>query len=196
MADTKIVIYSNRLLIAKGLECFFQDNFSEKTVTFFNEAEFLAYINGLDRGLIIWDNDLIRDNIVKNLWDKNFIILSIGRSRPELRQFISDFIPLKAEASYLFNLLKNHLEKLKTHTQVQDENRTELTDREKEIVRLIALGKTNQQIAEELSISPHTVITHRKNITSKLGIKTISGLTIYAILNGLVTMDEVERSIK
>jgi DNA-binding CsgD family transcriptional regulator len=61
-----------------------------------------------------------------------------------------------------------------------------ISDREKEIVRLVALGKTNKEISEALFISPHTVITHRKNITAKLGIKTIAGLTVYAIINGLI----------
>ncbi len=66
-----------------------------------------------------------------------------------------------------------------------------LTQREKDIVRSIALGKTNKEIADSLFISPHTVITHRKNITQKLGIKTVSGLTVYAILNNLISVDEV-----
>ena len=66
-----------------------------------------------------------------------------------------------------------------------------LTAREKEIVKLVALGKTNKEISDTLFISPHTVITHRKNITSKLGIKTIAGITVYAILNNLITPDNL-----
>ena len=67
----------------------------------------------------------------------------------------------------------------------------ELSEREKEILRQVALGLTNSEIAEKLFISQHTVIAHRKNITSKLGIKTISGLTVYALLNDLISMDDV-----
>jgi DNA-binding NarL/FixJ family response regulator len=62
----------------------------------------------------------------------------------------------------------------------------ELTHREKEILKLVALGLQNKAIAEKLFISVHTVITHRKNITEKTGIKSISGLTVYAILNKLI----------
>jgi len=54
------------------------------------------------------------------------------------------------------------------------------------------MGKTNKEIAENLFISIHTVITHRKNITSKLGIKSISGLTVFAIINGFVSIEDVE----
>lgn len=67
-----------------------------------------------------------------------------------------------------------------------------LTEREIDVVKLVALGKINKEIADELCISIHTVISHRKNITEKLGIKSISGLTVYAILNKLIdtsTMD-------
>ena len=66
----------------------------------------------------------------------------------------------------------------------------ELTDREKEIVKMVSLGLTNREIAEHLFLSTHTVTTHRKNITKKLGIKSASGLTIYAIVNNIITIDE------
>lgn len=63
--------------------------------------------------------------------------------------------------------------------------------REKEVLKLVALGFTNREIAERLFISLHTVITHRKNITSKLGIKTIAGLTVYALLNKLISTGDI-----
>ncbi len=65
-----------------------------------------------------------------------------------------------------------------------------LTNRETEILQLIALGHTNRKIAEKLVISHNTVLTHRKNIIAKTGIKTVSGLTFYCIRNGLITMPE------
>jgi DNA-binding NarL/FixJ family response regulator len=67
----------------------------------------------------------------------------------------------------------------------------ELSPRETTIVRLVSLGLTNRQIAESLYLSAHTVMTHRKNIISKLGIKSVSGLTIYAIVNNIITIEEV-----
>lgn len=74
---------------------------------------------------------------------------------------------------------------------IKNEENDDLSDREKEIVRNVALGLTNQEIGENLFISTHTVITHRKNIVKKLGIKTVSGLTVYAIFNNLVDPNEV-----
>lgn len=62
-----------------------------------------------------------------------------------------------------------------------------LTNREVEILKLIVQGYINKEIAEKLNISLNTVLSHRKNIISKTGIKTVSGLTFYAISNGLVS---------
>lgn len=67
----------------------------------------------------------------------------------------------------------------------------ELSPREKLVLKHVALGKTNKEIADSMFISTHTVISHRKNITKKLGIKTVSGLTVYAILNKLIGMEDV-----
>lgn len=67
----------------------------------------------------------------------------------------------------------------------------QLSPRETTIVRLVAMGLTNRQIAEKLFLSAHTVMTHRKNINSKLGIKSVSGLTVYAIVNNIITIEEV-----
>lgn len=60
-----------------------------------------------------------------------------------------------------------------------------LSQREKEVLRLLVAGKINKEIADELCISVNTVITHRKNISSKTGIKSLSGLSLYALLNGI-----------
>lgn len=61
-----------------------------------------------------------------------------------------------------------------------------LSDREIEILSCVAQGLLNKEIAAKLNISIHTVITHRKNIARKTGIKTIAGLTAYAILNNFI----------
>lgn len=66
-----------------------------------------------------------------------------------------------------------------------------LSDREREIVGCIVRGMTNKEVAEKLFISVNTVLTHRKNISRKLNIHSVSGLTIYAIVNKLVNVGEI-----
>ena len=67
----------------------------------------------------------------------------------------------------------------------------ELSAREIEVLVLITKGLINKEIAEKLNISLTTVISHRKNITEKLGIKSVPGLTIYAVMNGYVEADSI-----
>lgn len=74
-----------------------------------------------------------------------------------------------------------------------DPDQQHLSARELTILKKVALGLTNQEIADKLFLSVHTVMTHRKNITKKLGIKTVSGLTVYALMNKLVIMQDIEQ---
>ncbi len=67
-----------------------------------------------------------------------------------------------------------------------------LSDREKDIVACVTKGMSNKEIAEELYLSVHTVTTHRRNISNKLQIHTTAGLTIYAIANKLVNIEEIQ----
>lgn len=75
--------------------------------------------------------------------------------------------------------------------QEEQEDDGTLTPREKEILVRVARGMLNKEIADDLNISIHTVITHRKNITQKTGIKTVAGLTVYALLNNLIEVTSV-----
>jgi DNA-binding NarL/FixJ family response regulator len=66
-----------------------------------------------------------------------------------------------------------------------------LSDRELEVMSLIVQGFINKEIAEKLNISLATVVTHRKNIMDKLGMKSVSALTIYAVTHGYVDMNKI-----
>lgn len=78
---------------------------------------------------------------------------------------------------------------------VAEENSTlndSLSDREKEVIVCVVKGMSNKEIAEHLFISVNTVMTHRRNISRKLSIHSPAGLTIYAIVNGLVNLEDVK----
>ncbi len=66
-----------------------------------------------------------------------------------------------------------------------------LSDREIEVMALIVQGYINKEIADQLNISLSTVITHRKNIMDKLGMKSVSALTIYAVMHGYVDINKI-----
>lgn len=105
---------------------------------------------------------------------------------PENEKAISIFDSKAVLLNKLRDQVKNSQKSVK-----QLDSSDELTDREKDVLQKVALGKTNKEVAEELFISTHTVISHRKNITRKLGIKTVSGLTVYAILNQLIKLEDI-----
>ncbi|MCS6879997.1 MAG: LuxR C-terminal-related transcriptional regulator [Oscillochloridaceae bacterium] len=68
-------------------------------------------------------------------------------------------------------------------------NNVQISDREREILQLVARGATNQQIADQLNISVHTVKVHLRNIFSKIGVVSRTEATLYAIRNGIVSVD-------
>lgn len=133
---------------------------------------------------------------VKNLFNKypEAIILAIQYSYIDtetLANFDGVINIYNTPASLIKKILKSietvDQNKHKTHT----DSNIDLSDREKEILVSVAIGLTNKEIAEKLNISAHTVMSHRKNISRKIGIKTVSGLTIYAIFNNLISEDDL-----
>ena len=77
------------------------------------------------------------------------------------------------------------------HEHAQQAAKTELTPRECEVLAMIARGMLNKQIADRLGIALTTVISHRRNITDKLGIRSVAGLTIYAVTHGYVDAETI-----
>lgn len=83
------------------------------------------------------------------------------------------------------------------HIEEDDDNieTEQLSQREKEIIGCVVKCLTNKAIAEKLSISIHTVITHRRNISKKLQIHSSAGLAIYAIVNKIVEIQDIKSGI-
>jgi DNA-binding CsgD family transcriptional regulator len=90
--------------------------------------------------------------------------------------------------------IKEKLTKI-IHEPEEDRRHESLSVREKEVIVCVIKGMTNKQIADALSLSAHTVITHRRNISAKLQIHSTAGLTIYAIVNKLVELSEVKNFV-
>ena len=92
--------------------------------------------------------------------------------------------------------LKDKLNKLfETPIEETTDDTEILSQREKEILTCVVKGQTNKEIGQTLFLSTHTVITHRRNIVRKLEIHSTAGLTIYAIVNKLVEIDEIKKDM-
>lgn len=83
-------------------------------------------------------------------------------------------------------------ESLSSREESPESEEYDLSAREKDILVCVAKGMLNKEIADHYNISIHTVITHRKNITRKTGIKTVAGLTVYALLNNLIDSGSID----
>jgi len=124
----------------------------------------------------------------------NSVVIELYRTEEELRShcLIEDNLFTPAVRK-LENRQKQNRVKL---SEEQNENnempKTDLlSEREKEIVACVAKGLSNKEIAEYLFLSINTVTTHRRNIAKKLSIHSSAGITIYAIVNHLVKIEDV-----
>lgn len=128
-----------------------------------------------------------------NLCNENLKIISLQSTLVDqgAQQCFDDIISIYDS----METIKDKVLKLVDDSQDSANSKKELTQREKEIIVCVVKGMTNKQIAEELILSAHTIIAHRRNITNKLQIHSPSGLTIYAIVNKLVDIADIQNTI-
>lgn len=98
-------------------------------------------------------------------------------------------IGLNDDPVHVVRKLRDSLASRQDNPEIED---YDLSAREKEILVCVAKGMLNKEIADHCNLSIHTVITHRKNITRKTGIKTVAGLTVYALLNNLIDSNSID----
>ncbi|MCH5232362.1 MAG: helix-turn-helix transcriptional regulator [Muribaculaceae bacterium] len=121
---------------------------------------------------------------------------------PNIRIFAIELGKLSKQALSLYDdhlhvtddleSIKNKIISVCKFSDNKTDDKEALSNREKEIVALVVRGFTNQEIADKLFISIHTVITHRRNIAKKLEIHSATGLTIYAIVNKIVDLNDIK----
>lgn len=122
-----------------------------------------------------------------------------GSGSLKILAFVSSLTDASVFASYdgvisIFDDMQQVDEKISSLFAEEEDGLSQepLSHREKEIVVCIAKGMTNKEIADSLFLSVHTVVTHRRNISRKLQIHSVSGLTIYAIVNKLVELKDIK----
>lgn len=101
---------------------------------------------------------------------------------PQLFDAFKTVLDIREQGSHVAQRLR---ECCQPDRDIVEEN-YELSDRETEVLLLVAQGCSSKEIADRLHISIHTVNTHRKNITHKTGIKSVAGLAVYAMLHNLI----------
>jgi DNA-binding NarL/FixJ family response regulator len=141
--------------------------------------------------LIIINPDRLKD---MNL-DKLRLKIEISDKIPIIgllyQYFDRDIYSMFISTIYITDTEDIILGKLRNKQKKEQNAAEKLTDREKAVLKLLLKGMSNKEVADKLKISPHTAITHRKNIVEKTGIRSLSGLAIYAILNNITNIDEI-----
>jgi DNA-binding NarL/FixJ family response regulator len=166
----------------------------------FNELDTIKEFSSsddLERLLLESTPDIIVVNTSFNQDEINNLLLD-SEKQPIILHLFNSPLPINSVKTHLsiFEGKASLMEKIQQALTISKDNHhldsgEDLSPREKLVLKHVALGQTNKEIAESLFISTHTVISHRKNITRKLGIKTVSGLTVYAILNKIIGMGDV-----
>jgi regulator of cell morphogenesis and NO signaling len=143
------------------------------------------------------ENEVCHSDIDSALTDlKNIIIkylpyaCEIRQSRPVLLDLFDLDYELHKHSKLEDTVLMPLIHRLDSRRLSSSEG-VEFSEREKETLIHIARGLSNKEIAEKLFLSPHTVISHRRNIIRKTGIKTAQGLAIYALLNNIISKDDL-----
>ena len=176
--EQEVIPYVQGLIIGQNRPGFSIDRFEENHS---NIDEKLGDFKNLVMKSLpaVCDNDIRRDLLVR-----------IYALQEDLKchTYIEDHVLVP-----MVRLLENP-QRFRDHAREQEEpeQHLELSDREKEILVSVAQGLLNKEIADKHNISINTVITHRKNITRKTGIRTVPGLTVYAILNDLIDINSIE----
>lgn len=130
------------------------------------------------------------DNLRKESLNPDLRILAIelGKLSPQALSLFDDHLHVTDDVE----TIKNKILSASEISPVDNMEKESLSTREKEVVSLVVKGFTNQEIADKLYLSIHTVITHRRNIARKLEIHSATGLTIYAIVNKIVDLSEIK----
>ena len=130
-------------------------------------------------------------NLFQEYPDAAIVAVLYGYVDSETLNSFDGALDIYDEGEKMAKKLKKIAKEFANQQKGNDVDSIDLSEREKEILVAVAKGMTNKEIADKHCISIHTVVSHRKNITRKTGIKTVSGLTIYAIFKGLVSEDDL-----
>lgn len=168
--------------VAQLLSHFFEDYRKELAAHFLEEEKRLfPYIDRLQQG------EKIADRVTNYFVDSH---RNIKDKLTDLMQLLYKYLPGDSMNEELIELVFDILqltEDLEKHTLIEERllmpaDDFELSDREKEVLVLIAKGLSSKEIADKLCVSIHTVNSHRKNISHKTGIKSVAGLAAYAMI--------------
>ena len=204
MSKATFILIEKSYLIRKGLISIIEKIPNTQVIQQFDNEDDFKTMNNFESDFIIINPNLLNTNTLNFI--KKITNPPTGRARKTQLISLSEKSTVLTkelewtEQIYLNDTQNSILKKLnalignRETTDTKSGVQEGISKREVDILKNIALGYSNKEIADKLFISTHTVVTHRKNITRKLGIKTVPGLTIYAILNKIIDINDTGKS--
>lgn len=193
----RLIVIESSPIVTAGLKTFMETQPEFEIVQCFTDfSHYLERSVSLHPDILLINPALIdyqkRLNIKSLLPHQDLLLVALVYTYVDnevLKQY-NGRIEINDDVAGIVRKLKQVIENSTVNAEISDGY--ELSERELEILTAIAKGMTNKEIADLHNISIHTVISHRKNITRKTGIKTVSGLTVYALLNNLIDQSNME----
>ena len=186
IADPYPLIYEGLFHILSNTE----NHFSIYKATTLNEIQHIQHQTTID--IVLINPILVQNNIEQftklkaSMERTNWLAVICAYFPPALLSLFSGQIQLSDQPNFILTTIHKHIET--DHQQEVGEHQF-LSEREIDVLKLLVTGNSNKEIADKLNISAHTVISHRKNISLKTGIKSLSGLTIYAVIKNIISID-------
>ena len=200
MSKTNFVIFEKSFLVRYGLVSLLKENKDIEVSGDYDTADnFSSFIQKNEPDIVIINQDLhteINPQTLKHLLSEySFKIIGISnKHKTDTANIFNNYFLYKTEKSEILRIINKLISQTGDNIKKgKGKDNNKISERESAVLACVAKGLTNKEIAEELFISTHTVITHRKNIVRKLGIKTVSGLTVYAILNKIIDMSDLQQ---
>lgn len=188
-----VIIVEPSEIISKGLHKILTDASTSINLIKTNSIDGLKnIIQNKDDGIVILNTSTCNLSIhtlksLKNQFNKiSWIGLQTAYLDNSLAIEFDAIIQINDNAETILSILN----KIRSEFDVNSIQSIPLSDRENDVIKLLVKGSSNKEIADLLNISIHTVNTHRKNITQKTGIKSLAGLTIYAVSKKIISIEE------
>jgi DNA-binding NarL/FixJ family response regulator len=188
-----IIIVEPSWIIYEGLSGILNTNGTSYNIRQADNLQEIAWLNSRIKTDCIIVNPLLIQNQLKEFQSirreidgAKWIGLVYTFVDSSIMALLDDHININDKPDKILASIKKLMADSDYNQQQQQEN---LSDREIDVLKLLVAGNANKEIADKLNISTHTVISHRKNISLKTGIKSVSGLTIYAVVKNIITID-------
>jgi len=188
-----IIIIERSSIIRKGLASIFAKNKTAHKICAYDSFDAITQSScTCEHRVIIANPTNLYESVAKtkkayNIHaDTHFIALVYSYIKKDIINSFDETIYIDDSPSSIVNKIEA-CSKEKTNTIEHP-----LSKREIEILKELIGGRTNKEAADKLCLSVHTVVTHRKNIMEKTGIKSLSGLAVYAIVNNIMDIQEIK----